>query len=154
MADDELLERAAALKARIDALLPALDELRSELRAIVGALVEAGVPEDQIAAATGIHPTKARRFSSVGDLVRCAFCGASRDDANKMVAGPGVYVCDACIVSGSLRAPGDETCSFCGKSGSAMGGAMVAREGTATLCDGCLALCIEIVADELGGSQR
>lgn len=154
MGDDELLQRAATLKARIDELLPALDELRRDLRSIVGELAEAGVPEDQIAAVTGIHPTKARRFGSAADLVRCGFCGANRDEVNQMVAGPGVYVCDACILGASLRRPTAEMCSFCGKGANEVGGVMVAREGTATLCDSCLALCIEIVADELGGSQR
>lgn len=154
MGDDELLQRAAALKARIDELLPALDELRGELRAIVGELAEAGVPEDQIAAVTGIHPAKARRFGSAEDLVRCSFCGASRNDANQIVAGPGVYACDACVLGASLRTPTAEMCSFCGKGAREVGGIMVAHEGTAAMCDSCLALCLEIISDELGGSKH
>jgi len=27
----------------------------------------------------------------------CSFCGQSRDQVNKLVAGPGVYICDECI---------------------------------------------------------
>jgi ATP-dependent protease Clp ATPase subunit len=29
--------------------------------------------------------------------MRCSFCGKSRDQVNKLVAGPGVYICDHCV---------------------------------------------------------
>lgn len=29
--------------------------------------------------------------------VRCSFCGKSRDEVNRLVAGPGVYICDGCV---------------------------------------------------------
>jgi hypothetical protein len=29
--------------------------------------------------------------------VRCSFCGRDRDEASRLVAGPGVYICDRCI---------------------------------------------------------
>ena len=29
--------------------------------------------------------------------VRCSFCGKSQDEVNKLVAGPGVYICNECI---------------------------------------------------------
>jgi ClpX C4-type zinc finger len=28
---------------------------------------------------------------------RCSFCGKRRDQVKKLVAGPGVYICDQCI---------------------------------------------------------
>ena len=27
----------------------------------------------------------------------CNFCGKKRDDVEKLIAGPGVYICDECI---------------------------------------------------------
>ncbi len=29
--------------------------------------------------------------------VRCSFCGKSQDEVKKLVAGPGVYICNECI---------------------------------------------------------
>ena len=29
--------------------------------------------------------------------VKCSFCGKSQDDVRRLVAGPGVYICDECI---------------------------------------------------------
>ena len=31
------------------------------------------------------------------DAVRCSFCGKAQDEVKKLVAGPGVYICDECI---------------------------------------------------------
>ncbi|MDQ6900759.1 MAG: hypothetical protein M3072_14860, partial [Candidatus Dormibacteraeota bacterium] len=28
---------------------------------------------------------------------RCSFCGKGQDQVRKLVAGPGVYICDLCI---------------------------------------------------------
>ena len=32
-----------------------------------------------------------------GDKLSCSFCGKSQDIVKKLVAGPGVYICDECI---------------------------------------------------------
>ena len=29
--------------------------------------------------------------------VKCSFCGKSQDSVKKIIAGPGVYICDECI---------------------------------------------------------
>ena len=29
--------------------------------------------------------------------ISCSFCGKSQDQVNKIIAGPGVYICDECI---------------------------------------------------------
>ena len=29
--------------------------------------------------------------------VRCSFCGKTQDEVRKIVAGPGVYICDECV---------------------------------------------------------
>jgi len=30
-------------------------------------------------------------------ILRCSFCGKSQNDVRKLIAGPKVYICDACI---------------------------------------------------------
>ncbi|MBW3615281.1 MAG: ATP-dependent Clp protease ATP-binding subunit ClpX [Actinobacteria bacterium] len=37
------------------------------------------------------------KFGDGGDLVKCSFCGKSQKQVNKLIAGPGVYICDECI---------------------------------------------------------
>ena len=32
----------------------------------------------------------------VGKLVKCSFCGKPQDQVRRIVAGPGVYICDEC----------------------------------------------------------
>ena len=32
-----------------------------------------------------------------GDLLHCSFCGKSQQRVMKLIAGPGVYICDECI---------------------------------------------------------
>lgn len=29
--------------------------------------------------------------------LRCSFCGKSQDEVRRLVAGPGVYICDECV---------------------------------------------------------
>src|SRR3546814_14108067 len=31
------------------------------------------------------------------DLLKCSFCGKSQKQVKKLIAGPGVYICDECI---------------------------------------------------------
>ncbi|PZU26961.1 MAG: ATP-dependent Clp protease ATP-binding subunit ClpX, partial [Actinomyces sp.] len=38
----------------------------------------------------------ARSAESV-DLLKCSFCGKSQKQVKKLIAGPGVYICDECI---------------------------------------------------------
>ena len=33
----------------------------------------------------------------VGKLVKCSFCGKPQDQVRRIVAGPGVYICDECV---------------------------------------------------------
>src|SRR2546428_1682220 len=37
------------------------------------------------------------KFGDGGDLVKCSFCGKSQKQVRKLIAGPGVYICDECI---------------------------------------------------------
>jgi ATP-dependent protease Clp ATPase subunit len=95
------------------------------------------------------------RGRHVDPVAICTFCDRPPAAVAKLVAGPAVYVCDACIaraerVISAGRASGDlhlETnprarCSFCDVRRTKVA-AMVA--GPARLCADCLRLCREIV---------
>ena len=32
-----------------------------------------------------------------GELLKCSFCGKSQKQVRKLIAGPGVYICDECV---------------------------------------------------------
>ena len=37
------------------------------------------------------------RIGESGDLLKCSFCGKTQKQVKKLIAGPGVYICDECI---------------------------------------------------------
>ncbi|HLF43205.1 MAG TPA: ATP-dependent Clp protease ATP-binding subunit ClpX [Acidimicrobiia bacterium] len=37
------------------------------------------------------------RLGEGGELLKCSFCGKSQKQVKKLIAGPGVYICDECI---------------------------------------------------------
>ncbi len=37
------------------------------------------------------------KFGDPGELVKCSFCNKSQKQVKKLIAGPGVYICDECI---------------------------------------------------------
>jgi ATP-dependent Clp protease ATP-binding subunit ClpX len=37
------------------------------------------------------------RVGETSDLLKCSFCGKSQKQVKKLIAGPGVYICDECI---------------------------------------------------------
>jgi ATP-dependent Clp protease ATP-binding subunit ClpX len=37
------------------------------------------------------------KFNEVDALLKCSFCGKSQKQVKKLIAGPGVYICDECI---------------------------------------------------------
>ena len=46
---------------------------------------------------TGAGERRVAKFGEGGDLVKCSFCGKSQKQVKKLIAGPGVYICDECI---------------------------------------------------------
>jgi ClpX C4-type zinc finger len=107
-------------------------------------------------------------------VLACTFCGKTQKQVRKLIAGPGVYICEGCVslargvISsgnaaatrlGPLNAASEQDsklkCSFCGKDRAQAGGLVVLTAGTprkivAGICPECLDLCDEIVAEELG----
>nr|MBP9936552.1 ATP-dependent Clp protease ATP-binding subunit ClpX [Pyrinomonadaceae bacterium] len=37
------------------------------------------------------------QFRRPEELLTCSFCGKSQNDVRKLIAGPGVYICNECI---------------------------------------------------------
>jgi hypothetical protein len=93
----------------------------------------------------------------------CSFCGRSGLDVARLIAGPGVYVCEHCIAEASRLADPDastppqaalrvvaddraDTCSFCGTH-RPQGERLLAGPDV-LICTACLAICREILDDE------
>jgi hypothetical protein len=107
--------------------------------------------------------------------LECTFCGKAQKEVRKLIAGPHAFICDGCVTLaetvissgqpvgtalGSINAVPEHAprlrCSFCGKDrGQAPGlAAMPAGTGRtagefAAICSECLALCNEIIAENL-----
>ena len=109
-----------------------------------------GASPHDIAAALDIGEQAVRRILGIEeehDLLRCSFCSKSQTEVRKLIAGPGVYICEACAAAAEASA-GDrsEKCSFCGKSGATVTG--MAPGPNVRICDECLDLCREIIRQE------
>lgn len=146
----------------------------SSPRDIAAALGLSDQQLDEIARAAG-GPGRAGRGQAPGTELACTFCGKSQHEVRKLIAGPSVYICDACVAlaggvvsSGSAAgtplgrmhaAPvqdGGARCRFCAKRRDHVTGlaAMPVESGgtfagPAAICVECLSLCNEILAEEL-----
>ena len=108
-----------------------------------------------------------------GTMMKCSFCGKHHEQARKLIAGPRVWICDECIgKAGRVIATGEATatplsaitsvgedsdaapvkCSFCGKRRHEVSG--VAAAARVAICTECLALCDEIIMEELADGTQ
>lgn len=93
-------------------------------------------------------------------LVRRSYCRRPQDEVAKLIADPGVYICDNCVGAANgamagedrpgmtLLKPGEPTedsCTFCGKSLTVVQG-LVTHEAC-KICDTCLDLCDQILSE-------
>jgi hypothetical protein len=147
----------------------------ASLRELAGTLDLSHQRVHQIVETAGGGRRWGRRGRLPPDLA-CSFCGRPQRKTRKLVAGPGIYICEKCVemaeaVIGSGQAaetalgplhsiPRDMTqrrCSFCGKrrhqvtglatSAGNPAGSKVA--GDAAICAECLNLCREIHSEQL-----
>jgi hypothetical protein len=93
--------------------------------------------------------------------VVCTFCGRPPSEVSKLLRGPNVFICDGCIglaearLSGTAQGPlalaasGKAACSFCGKRRSDKKAMVIGPESN--VCDACVGLCRQILADYGGG---
>ena len=133
--------------------------------------VALGLSDGQLHEITGAAVASDRRYPP--DLA-CRFCGAGQRAVRKLIAGPGVYICDACVgwAGGVVRSgsavvtqlgsvhPVPEQdqvarCTFCDKYRDQVAGlaALSADSGDGisgpAICVECLSLCEEIILEEL-----
>jgi hypothetical protein len=90
----------------------------------------------------------------------CSFCGVSQFDTRKLVAGPGIWICERCIGSATRVATGSGTsaedadrfslvprdnrgvrCNFCGRGLRRAPCIVTGGPHARTICNGCLELC-------------
>jgi len=116
-----------------------------------------------------------RRRKRTPPELNCSFCARPQRKTRKLVAGPGVYICEACVTAadsviatersertgiGTLEAVAATArarrCSFCGKHRHRVSGLATTLDnphgklGTdAAICSECLTLCREIHAEQL-----
>jgi transcriptional regulator with XRE-family HTH domain len=183
--DTELLAAARAAEARLIDAERAADIARADFHHAVRRLQLAGGSLREIAEALGLSHQRvhqivegaggARPWRRVirrgegepGPMLKCSFCGKHQKQAKKLIAGPGVYICNECVEKAdrviatgevaatplsAIKSIGEDAaaakCSFCGKRRHQVAGLVGAAGGV--ICTECLALCGEIITDELG----
>jgi hypothetical protein len=182
----ELLDEARAAEARLIDAERAAEIARADFHHAVRRLQLSGGSLREIAEALGLSHQRvhqivegaggarpwrrvARRGAAErGDTLKCSFCGKQQRQVRKLIAGPGVYICNECIEkadrviatgeaaatplsamtsAGEEKEAGAVKCSFCGKRRHQVSGvAVAARVG---ICTECLALCHDIITEEL-----
>ena len=170
--DDRLLASATDARVRMEEAQRALLERRSEFDDAVRQLHRAGASLGEVVTGLGISEVEAGRILGSGpnDLLVCSFCGASQRDVASLIAGPFVYICGDCIVkaiqtieagpqhgtevTGMTLIPTSEMsdCAFCGKERYQTKHLVTAPRG-GRICDECLELCAEILAEERGSGR-
>ncbi len=194
--DEKLLAAARAAHERLVESERAADLARAEFRYSVRKLHLAGASLREVGDALNFSHQRVhqivreacggghgwRSLGGLGGRTRrreppvCSFCGESRKQVGKIIAGPGgVAICDTCtgkadrvLATGKVGAtplssikpvplPGKADtralirCSFCGKGRHQVNGiAMAAGTTTAgvSVCTECVALCQEIISDD------
>ena len=177
--DPDLLNEAKIAEAYFIEAEHAAEVARAEFHRAVRRLHLAGASFREIAKALGLSHQRvhqiveaaggSRRWRKGAKTPRpgpCSFCGRAAENVKKLIAGPGVYICDRCIpvasqaiTAGEPTGPADtaiapvaeeamaEKCSFCGKRRHQVPG--LAAAGSARICVECLQLCHEILAERL-----
>ena len=180
--DSSLLGQARAAAARVVDAERDAEVARAEFHRAVRRLQMAGGSMREIAQAFGLSHQRVHQIvkatggsrswrrgrAGPGEHLSCSFCGKHQKQVKKLIAGPGVFICNGCIdhvhtvltatdrtastpiatiryVSDENR---DDRCSFCGR-GRPQAEAMAAA-GEARICKECLDLCDEMVSDRSG----
>ena len=181
--DQNLLTEASAAAGRVTELEIQLQGAKAEYRRTVRRMHLAGASMRELAEALGVSHQRIHQIIEDGGVRRwrrrrpeeptaqrvCSFCGREQRQVRKLVAGPGVFICDPCIlaavgVSASGRPAKDPKlqpvpansellCSFCGKARVQVHALVSAptreEHERPTICDECLGLCGEILSEQL-----
>ena len=133
--------------------------------------VALGLSDTQLHEITGAAVASGRRYPPE---LACRFCGARQRAVRKLIAGPGVYICDGCVGRaggvirsgstavtqlGSVHAVPEQDqaarCAFCDKYRDQVAGLAALSAGSGdeisgpAICVECLSLCEEIIVEEL-----
>jgi hypothetical protein len=182
MLDQELLGVAVAARDRLIRLEHEADLARVHYQHAIRRLSVEGGSMREIADALGLSYQRVHQIVDVaagkgavkptnGPRVQCSFCGRPTGDVAKLIAGPGVFVCDGCVAAArqtiDARAGSDHDgvrweyasdakarCGFCGKASvplAAIPGQEVRRKlrrrQAPRICARCLDLCDQILAE-------
>jgi hypothetical protein len=83
------LDRAAAALSAIGSTPEA------ELAQLIGAYLELGEAAGDVAERLALHA--AERIGENGRAVACSFCGKPNSEVKRMIAGPGITICEECV---------------------------------------------------------
>jgi hypothetical protein len=188
--DQELVREAERAREQLAVSQHAAERARADYHLAIRRLHAAGGSLREIAEALGLshqrvhqiideaaEPTR-RRWRREPQLLPgepgpCSFCGRSREECAKLIAGPGVFICERCVARASglagsaagegwaggsmrLEPSGSEVrCSFCGLEARkvrhlvASGLSVPAGKfgDLPRICDKCRDLCEEILAE-------
>jgi hypothetical protein len=181
--DQNLLAETSAAAGRVTELEDQLEGAKSEYRRSVRRLHLAGASMREVAEALGVSHQRIHQIIEDGGVRRwrrrrgqepkaqrvCSFCGREQRQVRKLVAGPGIYICDPCImaavgVTASGRPARDPAlrlvptssrllCSFCGKPRNQVKDLVSTptreEHKLPTICNECLGLCGEILSEQL-----
>ncbi len=176
--DADLLSQAKAAEARVIDAEHTAEVARCDFHRAVRRLHLEGASLREIAAALGLSHQRVHQIVEAAGGTRrwrtgrgnrpgpfaCSFCGRRHPTPEGLVAGPGVYICEACVTTaaglvtagGAATAPAaaielvaeqarTERCSFCGKRRHQV--PVMASAADARICAECLSLCQEILAE-------
>ena len=181
--DKDLLAAAKAAGDRLTAADNDARAARADYHHAVRRLHLAGAPLREVAQALGISHqrvqqmvqatggtwwTRVWRTRRVGPDMACSFCGQLSEQVDKLIAGPEVFICDACVElaehvqhthkpKGTTRARIEPIssqkvrCSFCGRKGARVD---LVGDTENTVCRECLELCRRILEDRSPSNDR
>ncbi|SRR5213593_1090548 len=181
--DKDLLAAAKSAGDRLAAADQDARAARAAYHHAVRRLHVAGAPLREVAQALGISHqrvqqivqatggtwwTRVWRTRRVGPEMACSFCELLSEQVDKLIAGPEVFICDACVKLAEqvqrTRKPKATTrarlepiespkvrCSFCGKKGREL---ELVGDTANTVCRQCLDLCRRILEDRSQPGDR
>jgi hypothetical protein len=168
----ELLERARTARAALDEAERGALLARAEYHTAIRRLHLAGGSVREVAQALALSHQRVQQIvqgaggtwwrrmwrtrAARPDAV-CTWCGRPPSEVEKLVAGPQVYICDACIAQAEAaddsgessgpfslrRGPTRRRCAFCGKTSGKDRPLLAAAPGA--VCEACLGMCRQII---------
>jgi hypothetical protein len=188
--DLELVREAERAREQLAVAQHAAERARADYHLAIRRLHAAGGSLREIAEATGLSHQRVhqiiddaakpipRRWRRRHQLVPgppgpCSFCGRSHEECAKLIAGPGVYICDRCVTQATGLAAGRAVegraagpmrlepsgskarCSFCGLEARRVRHLVASGRPVPAgkfgelprICDRCRDLCLEILAE-------